>query len=41
MVTPTTVDPTTSAAFLRAIGTALPSVTVLTDALDLESYRRD
>ncbi|HLY14814.1 MAG TPA: FAD-binding protein, partial [Candidatus Limnocylindrales bacterium] len=41
MVTSTSVDSATGAAFLHAISTTLPSVSVLTDALDLESYRRD
>ena len=41
MVTPTALDQATGAAFLRAISATLPSVAVLTDPLDLESYRRD
>ena len=41
MVTSTTVDQATGAAFLRAIGAQLSTVTLLTDPLDLESYRRD
>ena len=36
-----TLTPAIVTAIGRAIGTALPSVTVLTDPLDLESYRRD
>jgi glycolate oxidase len=41
MVQSAVIDDATGSEFLRAIGSTLPAVTLLTDPLDLEAYRRD